>query len=927
MVSGEREAIRPERVRPRRIEEEMRTSYLDYAMSVIVSRALPDVRDGLKPVQRRILYAMDDLGLHPTTAFKKSARIVGEVLGKYHPHSDAPVYEAMVRMAQEFTLRYPLVAGQGNFGSIDADPPAAMRYTEARLSRLAEEMLTDIDKQTVAFTPNFDGSLNEPTVLPARLPNLLINGSSGIAVGMATTIPPHHLGEIGAAIKILLATPDASVDDLMTVVQGPDFPSGAMVFGGKERHQVREIYATGHGRLVMRAVDHVEDTPRGGRSQIVFTQLPYQVNKAALIERIADLVRERRLDEIADLRDESDRHGLRVVVELKRDAHIPTLRAQLFKLTSLQTSYTVNMVALLENHPRTISLKQALAAFIDHRRAIIRRRTEFDLEKARDRHHIVTGLLSAIGRISAVIEAIRKAESGDAAKRSLQRAPFRLSERQAQAVLDMQLRRLAALERSKLEEEERELRETIAFLEGLLADPKKIDGLIADDMDELTELYAGERRTPIIEQDAEHFSEEDLVAHQTTVVSYSRGGYIKRMPLATYRTQHRGGKGIKAMATRAADAVSRLLVADTHDHLLFFTDRGRVFNLKVHVVEERTREWRGLPIRNLIQLDGGETVTAIVTVAAFDRDYLLLATRRGQIKKTALQEFASVRRAGLVAFNLRSGDELVLATTARAGDDVLAASDMGLAVRFAVDALRQASRGSGGVRAIRLPEGASLMGLVTITPGVEILTVTSNGFGKRTGESQYPRKGRGGKGMAAHKITDRSGPVVAVHPVQGEEEIVLISAEGKAIRTTVASVAQVGRSTQGVYVMRTDGIDVAAVAVVDTGREYGEEAPDAPGEAPPAEPKQPARRTRAEPSAARRKGKPAAAAKAAKKRTAMSQSRTRAAATAKARAKPKRGAATKARTAARPKAQAAGRQRAKSVKRAAAGRRSRSGRR
>ena len=816
MVSGE-DAIRPSQVRE--IETEMRTSYLDYAMSVIVSRALPDVRDGLKPVQRRILFAMDDLGLRPTTPFKKSARIVGEVLGKYHPHSDSPVYEAMVRMAQSFTLRYPLVTGQGNFGSIDADPPAAMRYTEARLSALADEMLADIDKQTVDFSPNFDDSLNEPTVLPGRLPNLLINGAAGIAVGMATNIPPHHLGEIAAATKLLLANPEADVEELLALVSGPDFPSGGIVFAGEGSAAVRQIYATGHGRVTMRAVHHVEEAARGGRMQIVFTELPYQVNKAGLVEQIADLVRDKRIDGIQDLRDESDREGLRVVVELKRDGNLQMTLARLHKLTPLQATYAANMVALVGGRPRTIGLKTALEAFIAHRREIIRRRSEFDRAKARDRHHVVEGLLAAIGQIDAIIAAIRAAASADAAKGALQEAPFGLSERQAQAVLDMQLRRLAALERTKLEEEYRELTETIAYLEGLLADPKKIDGVIADDIDEVTELYAGERQSQIVAKDAENFSEEELVAHEAVVISQSRGGYIKRMPLATYRTQHRGGKGIKAMQTRSEDAVRDLVVADTHDPLLFFTDRGRVFSLKAHEIEARTREWRGLPIRNLVQLEGEENVTAIVVAKDLSKDYLLLATRGGQIKKTSLAEFASVRRAGLIAFNLQAEDELALATTARAGDDVLVTSDAGLAVRFPVDTLREASRSSGGVRAIQIAAAGRLVGLVAIKTGQELLTISANGFGKRTPEQQFPRKGRGGKGMIAHKVSGRTGRLVSLRQVSGEEEIVLISAEGKFIRTAVSSIAQLGRSTQGVTVMKTDGLDVAAVAVVDTSGE------------------------------------------------------------------------------------------------------------
>ena len=835
MVSGE-EAIRPPR--PRDIETEMRTSYLDYAMSVIVSRALPDVRDGLKPVQRRILFAMDDLGLRSGSSFKKSARIIGEVLGKYHPHGDSPVYEAMVRMAQDFSLRYPLVNGQGNFGSIDADPPAAMRYTEARLSQIAEEMLADLDKQTVDFSPNFDSSLNEPAVLPGRLPNLLVNGAQGIAVGMATSIPPHHLGEIGAAIKLVLANPGAGVDELMEVVHGPDFPSGALLFVGEGRSSLRDIFGTGHGRVTLRAVHHTEETARGGRIQIVFTELPYQVNKAALIEQIANLVRDKRIDGIADLRDESGRDGLRVVVELKRDGSLQMMLARLWRLTPLQTTYAANMVGLIDGRPRTFSLKQAIEAYIDHRREVIRRRSEFDLAKARDRHHVVEGLLRAIDMIDQIIAAIREAASADAAKSRLQQPPFALSERQAQAVLDMQLRRLAALERTKLEEEHRELSETIAYLEGLLADAKKIDAVITEDVDELTERFAGERRSQVFARDAESFSPEDLIDHAETVISYSRGGYIKRMPLDTYRTQHRGGKGIKAMQTRPEDAVRELLVADTHDSLLLFTDRGRVFSLKAHEVEERTREWRGLPIRNLVQVEPEERITAMVAAPELDHDYLLLATRDGQVKKTALKEFASVRRAGLIAFNLQNGDELVLATTAHAGDDVLVASDGGLAVRFPVDSLREASRTSGGVRAIRLPRGGRLVGLLAITSGQELLTVTANGFGKRTPESEYPCKGRGGKGMIAHKVTadtkdsKGTGKLVSLHQVVGDENLVLISAEGKFIRTTVASIRALGRSTKGVTVMKTDGMDVGAVAVVRPSAWEGSPPPETPAPVP-----------------------------------------------------------------------------------------------
>ena len=556
--------------------------------------------------------------------------------------------------------------------------------------------------------------------------------------------------------------------------------------------------------------------------QIVFTELPYQVNKAALVEQIAHLVRDKRLEGIADLRDESDRHGLRVVVELKRDGNVQLTLAHLLKMTPLQTTYSANMVALIEDRPRRVPLKLALQVYVDHRREIIRRRSEFDLEKARDRHHIVQGLLMAIGKIDRIIKKIREADSAEAAKQALQGRPFSLSERQAQAVLDMQLRRLAALERTKLEEEFRDLMETIEYIEGLLADEKKVDALIADDVTELTELYAGERRTAIVAQDVEDFNAEDLIAHQACVVSVSDDGYVKRVPLETYRSQHRGGKGVKGMQTREEDAVAHLLVVDTHDHLLMCTDKGRVFALKAHEVEERTREARGLPLRNLIQLDANEAVTTIVPATDFAHDYILLATREGQIKKTPLSDFASVRRAGLIAFNIRNGDRLVRAAYAHDGEDVIVMTDAGLAVRFPVDSLRSASRSSGGVRAIQVPSGNVLIGLEAIRSGSQFLTVTARGFGKRTPEGEYPQKGRAGKGMIAHKVTDRTGLVVALRQVDGSEELVLIAEGGKFLRTSVQSIAAVGRSTQGVTVMATDGDRVAAVAVVDMSRSFGE---------------------------------------------------------------------------------------------------------
>lgn len=810
----------------RTLVEEMSSSYLDYAMSVIVSRALPDARDGLKPVQRRILYAMDDLGMRANQPHRKSARIVGEVLGKYHPHSDQPVYDAMVRMAQDFSLRHMLVDGQGNFGSIDNDPPAAMRYTEARLSRIAEELLADLDKNTVDFAPNFDESLNEPTVLPGRAPNLLLNGAAGIAVAMACDIPPHNLAELAGAIRVLLNNEDATLSDILEHVKGPDFPTAGTIFAGENREDLRRMYGTGRGGFTVRAQQHLEETSSGNRMQIVFTEMPYQANKVRIIEQIAAQVRDKKIEGIRDLRDESDRHGIRLVVELTRDGHYQTILAQLYKSTALQVQYNGNFVALVDNRPRTLTLFQLLQEFIRHRRIIITRRTEFELEKARDRHHIVEGLLKAIDNIDAIIAAIRAAESAEAARDALQQDPFDLSQRQAQAVLEMQLRRLAQLERTKLEEEYQELTETIEYLEGLLADEKKIDGLISEDMDELVETYGEERKTRIVERSVDNFSPADLVPHQSSVVTLTQNGYIKRQPVDAFRSQRRGGKGVKGIerknGTTSADAPHRLIACDTHDHLLLFTSRGRVYGLQAHEVEARSREWRGLPVRNVVDLQLDERVTTIIPVQSFDDDYIILGTRQGYVKKSKLSDFQRVRRSGLLAFNLRDDDELVEAAFAKSDEDVILTSNGGRSVRFAVDGLREASRVSGGVRGIRLEDDdASLIGMHTVDHQAEILTVTAGGFGKRTPETEYPTKGRGGKGMIGHKVTDETGDVVGMVVVMGDEELVVISQEGKILRTEVKQLRQCGRSTKGVKVMNSDE-GIAAIAVVDTSREFGQ---------------------------------------------------------------------------------------------------------
>jgi len=819
------------KVRAVHIEEEMRASYLDYAMSVIVSRALPDVRDGLKPVQRRILYAISELGLRPGAQYKKSARIVGEVLGKFHPHGDDPVYEAMVRMAQDFSLRYPLVDGQGNFGSVDNDPPAAMRYTEARLATIAEEILADIDRNTVDFTPNFDGSLNEPVVLPARLPNLLVNGASGIAVGMATNIPPHNLGEVCNAIGFLIDNPEASSDDLSEIVRGPDFPTGGIIFG---RQSIKSAYAEGRGRIVVRARARIEEMTRGGRQQIVVSELPYQVNKAALVEKIADLVKERRLEGVSDLRDESDRHGMRIVIELGRGGQARPLLNALYKHTAMQSTFAVNMLALVDGQPRTIRLKAVLEYYINFRREVIRRRSQFDLEKAREREHILQGYLTALQHLDEVIQTIRRAQSAEQAKEHLMRAPFRLSERQAQAVLDMQLRRLARLERQKIEDEFTEVIQRINYLEDLLANPRKIDFLIKEDTQELKRKYGDERRTQVVAQEVATLSDEDLIPHQEVVVGLSNRGYIKRMPLDTYRLQRRGGKGITGMLTREADAVSRLLVADTHDSLLFFTDRGRVFQLRTHEIPDTSRQARGIPLINLIDIDQGELVTAVVATRTMDRDFLVLATKQGEVKKTALSEFESVRRSGLITMDLESGDELVVARLAAEGDDVIMVTSDGHGVRFAVDELRSASRTSGGVRGIRLGRGAHLVSMEVMKPGEQLLTVTANGYGKRTPVEEYPRHSRGGQGVVTHEVTDKTGPVAIARMVNPMQELIVISAEGIVLRTRLDSIAQVGRASQGVQVMRlAPGDRVASIATIDMAPPNARHAPPASGPAAP----------------------------------------------------------------------------------------------
>jgi DNA gyrase subunit A len=807
------------KIQPIKIEDEMRASYLEYAMSVIIQRALPDVRDGLKPVQRRILYAMDELGLRSTGAYRKCAKITGEVMGKYHPHGEDPIYDSLVRMAQDFSLRYPLIDGQGNFGSIDGDPPAAQRYTEARLSAIADEMLADIGKNTVDFRDNYDGSEQEPVVLPARLPNLLVNGAAGIAVGMATNIPPHNLGEICDAIARLIDRPDTPTEELTRIVRGPDFPTAAIIIG---REGIRQAYATGQGRIVIRARTHIEEMVRGGRFQIVVTELPYQVNKAELIKKIAELVKDKRIDGIADLRDESDRTGMRIVIELARGGQAKQVLNALYKHTAMQTTFGVHMLCLVGGQPKTVNLPTALKQFIAFRREVIRRRTEFDLARARDREHILSGLLRAIDRLDAIIRLIRAAPSAAEARAQLMARPYTFSERQAQAILDMQLRRLAALERKQLQDEYEELIKQIAYLEDLLANPRKIDAVIKDEAQELKKKHGDARRTQIVDQELEDFSEEDLIPHEEVVVTLSARGYIKRVPLDTFRRQRRGGRGVTGMQTREEDAVRRLVVADTHDQLLFFTDRGRVFPLKVFEVPDASRTARGIPLINVVDIAQGELVTAIVATASFDRDCLVLATRRGEVKRTPLSEFASVRRNGLIAMSLEEGDELVSARMARSTDELIMVTARGQAIRFGVGELRMASRMSGGVRGIRLGAGDHVVAMEIVEPDKELLTLSANGFGKRTSLREYPAKGRGGGGVIGFKVTPKTGPVAAARVVDSTRELMLISQDGIVLRTAVASIRRSGRATEGVRVMAlAPGDAVASIAGIDANGKDG----------------------------------------------------------------------------------------------------------
>ncbi|MBA2255105.1 MAG: DNA gyrase subunit A [Chloroflexi bacterium] len=823
----------PQRILRVPIEDELRSAYLDYAMSVIVSRALPDVRDGLKPVHRRILYTMNEMGLTSTASYRKCAAIVGEVMGKYHPHGDLSLYDALVRLAQDFSLRYQLVDGQGNFGSVDGDPPAAMRYTEARMTAIASELLADIDKQTVDFVENYDGTRQQPSVLPAKLPNLLINGSSGIAVGMATNIPPHHLGEIVDATVALIASPELTSDDLCEFVTGPDFPTGGTIFRYDRRRNpltgqweqidaIREMYAHGRGRVYMRAQCAFEEA-RSGRMAIVVTELPYQVNKSTLIERIAELVTGKKLDGIADLRDESDRDGMRIVIETKRDAAPRTVLNNLFKHTALQLAFNANMLALVDGQPSTLPLKQILQHHIDWRREVVRRRTEFDLGKARDRAHILEGLKIALDNLDEVIRTIRQSADVETARQNLM-SGFRLTEIQANAILEMQLRRLAALERKKIEDEYLAIIKLIAELEDILANPQRVSGIIRDELLELKAKYAGERRTRVAADANRELSDEDLIADEDVVITVSGRGYIKRQPLGTYRRQARGGKGIIGAKTVEEDAVAHLFVANTHDWALFFTNRGRVFSSKVHHIPDSTRQAKGIPIINLegVQVEHGEAVLAVITIPNFEKGHnLVMATRRGIVKKTPIEQFERVRSSGIRAITVHADDELAWVSVSTGEDDVFLASAQGRIGRFHESEVRTMGRDAAGVIGIRLArQGDRVVGMGVAAGPEDLLVLTETGRGKRVRLDDFRRKHRGSQGVRLIPLEGaKTGPVAAVELVtETDEELMLISAAGQVVRTAVKTVSRQSSSARGVIVMRlNEGDEVAGIAVFRAG--------------------------------------------------------------------------------------------------------------
>ncbi|GAC1371420.1 MAG: DNA topoisomerase (ATP-hydrolyzing) subunit A [Candidatus Saccharimonadales bacterium] len=801
-------------VRLQKLETEMETSYLAYAMSVIVSRALPDVRDGLKPVHRRILYVMNNLGLRHTAKYRKSAAVVGEVMGNYHPHGDSAIYDSMVRMAQDFSMRYPLVDGQGNFGSVDGDSAAAMRYTEARMESIAEEMLFDIEKDTVDFVPNYDGSKKQPSVLPAKLPNLLLNGSMGIAVGMATNIPPHNLSELVDAIVMLIDKEDVTLDDLLTCVKGPDFPTGGIIFGNDS---IRQAYGTGKGSVVVRAKAEIIEDNKGHES-ILITEIPFAVNRSTMVEKIAELVKDKRIVGISDLRDESNRHGTKIVIDLKRDSYPKKVLNQLYKMTPMQTAFHLNMLALVDNgrQPRVLSLEMMLREYLKHRQIVVRRRTEFELRKAKDRAHILEGLKIALDNIDAVIKTIRASATTDDARVNLMKQ-FSLSELQARAILSMQLRTLAGLERKKIEDELAELMKLIGELEKILASESEILRVIREELEELKAKFGDARRTQIVGSELGKFSEEELVPNEQVIITLTTGNYIKRIPANTYKSQGRGGKGIMGMTTKEEDVVEHLVLTQNHDYMLFFTNKGRVFRLKVYEIPAASRTAKGQPVVNLLQLGQGEKVTSLVTFdSKVDQQHLFMTTKFGTVKKTPLADYANVRANGLISIKLDAGDELKWVKLTSGKDEIIISTALAQAIRFKESEVRPMGRATRGVRGIRLRTSDAVVGMDVVRAGMEMLVVMENGYGKRTKVDQFVTHARGGVGIKAGVVTAKTGKTVDVRAItDARDEVVVVSTQGQVIRMALSGISLIGRATQGVRIMRiADGDKVASVALV-----------------------------------------------------------------------------------------------------------------
>lgn len=797
---------------------EMRESFMDYAMSIIVSRALPDVRDGLKPVHRRILYAMSELGMSPDKPYKKSARIVGEVIGKYHPHGDSAVYETMVRMAQDFSLRYMLVDGHGNFGSVDGDMAAAMRYTEAKLSKIAMEMLRDINKETIDFIPNYDGEEREPAVLPARFPNLLVNGVGGIAVGMATNIPPHNLGEVIDGVQAMIENPDITPMELMDHIQGPDFPTAGYILG---RSGIRQAYQTGRGSVTMRARTMIEEN--GNKARIIVSELPYQVNKARLVEKIAELVRDKRIEGITDLRDESDRNGMRIVIELRRDVNPNVVLNNLFKHTAMQSTFGINMLAIVNKEPKILNIRDVLYHYLQHQIEVIRRRTEYDLKKAEARAHILEGLRIALDHLDEVIALIRSSATADAARDGLMNR-FSLSHEQAQAILDMRLQRLTGLEREKIENEYNELLLKIAEYREILANEHLVLNIISEELQELKSRFADERRTEITVGE-ESILDEDLIPREDVIVTVTHTGYIKRLPVTTYRNQKRGGRGVVGMDTKTEDFVEHLFVTNSHHHLLFFTDKGKVYRIKAYEIPELSRTARGTPIINLIQIEQGESINAVIPVEEFENDkFLFFATRQGIVKKTPLEDYVNIRKGGLIAINLREDDALIEVKLTDGAQEMIIGTACGMSIRFPEDDVRSMGRSATGVKGITLDPTDEVIGMDIVDQELEVLIVTAKGYGKRTPVTDYRVQSRGGKGIKTINVTDKNGAVVGLKIVKNEEDLMIITASGTLIRTSMEGISTMGRNTQGVKLINIREDDaVATVCRADKNEEQEDE--------------------------------------------------------------------------------------------------------